>query len=250
MQKLLEGKIALITGGSSGIGLATAEKFVEEGAFVFITGRDALKLQDAVKQIGRNVVALQGDVTRIEDIEKIFAAIQAQKGKLDIVFANAAVAEASLLENVTPEHYARVFDTNVKGTIFTVQKALPLLNDGASIVLTSSKSARQGRVGFSVYSASKAAIRNLARGWLMELKERHIRVNVISPGSTATQGLGALSGDLKNVESFFNKLAEKIPSGRMGLPSDMASAVTFMVSDSASFMNGADIQIDGGETQI
>lgn len=250
MQKLLEGKIALITGGSSGIGLATAEKFVEEGAFVFITGRDALKLQDAVKQIGRNVVALQGDVTRIEDIEKIFATIQAQKGKLDIVFANAAAVEASLLENVTLEHYTRIFDTNVKGTIFTVQKALPLLTDGGSIVLTSSKSARQGRAGFSVYSASKAAIRNLARGWLMELKDRHIRVNVISPGSTATQGLGELSGDPKNVESFFNKLAEKIPSGRMGLPSDMASAVTFMVSDGASFMNGADIQIDGGETQI
>jgi len=250
MQRLLEGKIALITGGTSGIGLATAEKFVNEGAYVFITGRDAAKLKKAEQQIGHDVTALQGDVADMEDLEKIFTAIHAQKGKLDIVFANAAAAETSMLENITTEHYYRVFDTNVKGTIFTVQRALPLLSDGASIILTASKSAVKGRAGFSVYSASKAAIRNLARSWLLELKERHIRVNVISPGSTATQGLGALSGSPENVEAFFNILKERVPLGRMGQPHEIAAVVAFMASEGASFMNGADIQIDGGEAQI
>jgi Dehydrogenases with different specificities (related to short-chain alcohol dehydrogenases) len=250
MTQSLEGKIAVITGGGTGIGLATAKKFVAEGAHVFITGRRKTKLDDAVSEIGKNVTAVQGDVSNQEDLDRIFSVVKEEKGKLDILFANASVAESASLEEITEAHYDRLFDSNVKGMVFTVQKALPLLAEGSSVILTSSVSGIKGQAGLSIYSATKAAIRSLVRSWVLDLKGRKIRVNAISPGSTETPGLASLAGPDADMNAFYNYLSKEIPLGRNGQPAEIAAVVAFMASDAASFINGADIQVDGGTAQV
>lgn len=250
MTKLLERKIAVITGGSTGIGLATAKKFVDEGAYVFITGRRQAELDTAIAEIGHNVTAVQGDVSNLNDLDRLYSLVKQEKGKLDILFANAAIAEGAPLEAITEVHFDRHFDINVKGMVFTVQKALPLMGEGASIILTSSVSGIKGTAGLSIYSATKAAIRNLARSWVLDLKGRKIRVNAISPGSTETQGLASLAGPDGDINGFFDYLGSQIPLGRNGQPAEIAGVVAFLASEAASFINGADIQVDGGSAQI
>lgn len=250
MLKQLEGKIAVITGGSSGIGLATAKKFVAEGAFVYITGRRKAELEQAISEIGKNVIAVQGDVTNLADLDRLYSVVKQEKGKLDILFANAAIAEGTPLEAITEAHFDRHFDINVKGMVFTVQKALPLMGEGTTIILTASVSGIKGTAGLSIYSATKAAIRNLARSWVLDLKGRKIRVNAISPGSTETPGLATLAGSDADVSGFYEFLSSQIPLGRNGQPAEIAAVVAFLASDAASFINGADIQVDGGSAQI
>jgi NAD(P)-dependent dehydrogenase (short-subunit alcohol dehydrogenase family) len=246
----LKDKIALITGGSTGIGFATAKRFIEEGARVFIVGRRDAELRDAVAKLGKNATALQADVANLSDLDRVFAAIKEQAGRLDILFANAAIAEGAPLGHITEEHVDRHFDINVKGMLFTVQKALPLLVDGASIVLTSSVSAFTADPSLSVYSATKAAIRSFARCWAVDLTERKIRVNAVSPGSTDTPGLAGLAPTPAQVAGLHQALSSRIPLGRLGRPSEIANVVTFLASDAASFVNGADYQVDGGAEQI
>ncbi|QGQ97361.1 SDR family oxidoreductase [Paenibacillus psychroresistens] len=250
MTKLLEGKIAVITGGSSGIGLETAKKFVAEGAYVFITGRRKAELDAAVSEIGHNVTAVQGDVTNLADLDKLYSVVKEEKGKVDILFANAAIAEGAPLEAITESHYDRHFDINVKGLVFTVQKALPLLTEGSSIILMASIVGIKGMGGLSIYSATKAAIRNLARSWIQDLKGRKIRINAISPGNTETPGLAGLAGSEAEVGGFYDYLSTLTPLGRNGQPAEIAAVVAFLASDAASFINGADIQVDGGFAQI
>lgn len=248
--KTLQGKTALITGAATGIGLATARKFVEEGATVFLVGRREKQLQEAVALLGEAAVGIPADVSQLDDLERVMAVIAQQNRKLDIVFANAAIAEGAPLGQITEDHFDRHFGINVKGMLFTVQKALPLLRDGASIILTSSVSAFSADPALSVYSATKAAIRSFARCWALDLKDRKIRVNAISPGSTETPGLAGLAGAPENVAGLYAALSSRIPLGRMGQPEEIAAAVAFLASDASSFVNGADFQVDGGEKQV
>jgi len=250
MNKKLEGKIALITGGSTGIGLATAQRFVAEGAYVFITGRRHLELDAAVKKIGSNATGVQGDAGSLSDLDDLFDRIKRQHGRLDIIFANAGGGAFAPLGSITEEQYASTFDRNVKGLIFTVQKALPLMPDGSSIILNASTTTVKGVPAFSVYSASKAAVRSFARTWTMDLKERRIRVNAISPGATETPGWLGLAADEDQKQAMFAEVAATVPLGRIAQPDDIAKAVLFLASDDASFISGIELFVDGGAAQV
>lgn len=249
MNKQLEGKVALITGGTTGIGLASAKDFTAEGATVFITGRRQAELDAAVAEIGRDAVGIRGDVANMEDLDRIYSVIKDRAGHLDILFANAGGGDMMPLAAVTEEHFDGIFNANVKGLLFTVQKALPLLKDGSSIILTSSTTSVMGTENFSVYSASKAAVRNFARSWLLELKPRDIRVNVISPGMIHTPGLAGLVPP-EHQEGLLAQLATQVPMGRLGKPHELAKAATFLASDSSSFINGIELFVDGGTAQV
>jgi len=246
----LEGKIALITGANSGIGLATAKQFVNEGAYVFITGRRDSELAAAVKEIGRNVTGIQGDVSNLGDLDRLFVQIKREKGKLDIVFANAGVAAYARFGEITEEHYDSIFNINVKGLLFTVQKALPLMPDGASIILNASIVASKGLPANSVYSATKAAVRSFARTWTTDLKDRHIRVNAVSPGPIETPGLNDLVGSTGVGEQRLKMLSNTVPLGRLGMPDEIAKAVVFLASDDSSYITGTELFVDGGFAQV
>jgi NAD(P)-dependent dehydrogenase (short-subunit alcohol dehydrogenase family) len=246
----LEGKIALVTGGNSGIGLATAKRFVNEGAYVFITGRRKSELDAAVKEIGQNVTAVQGDVANPDDLDRLFAQIKKEKGKIDILFANAGIAKYSPLGTITEELFDSIFDINVKGVLFTVQKALPLLPDGASIILNASIVASKGFSSNSVYSASKAAVRSFARTWTTDLKARRIRVNAVSPGSTDTPGLNELLASSETGKERRKMMSNTIPLGRLGRPDEIAKAVAFLASDDSSYITGTELFVDGGFAQV
>src|ERR1700737_4237637 len=230
----LQGKVAVITGGTTGIGLAAAKLFVSEGAYVFITGRRQKELDEAVKAIGSNVTGVQGDVAKLADLDRLYETVKA-KGRIDSVFANAGIAEFSPLGSITEEHFDKLFNINVKGTLFTVQKALPLLNDGGSIILTGSVAGSKGTPAFGVYGATKAAVRNLVRAWTVELKDRHIRSNVLSPGPIRTPLV-----DLQPPEAIARMLTT-IPMGPMGAPDEVAKAAGFLASDDSSFVPGIEL---------
>src|SRR5438874_10528197 len=246
----LEGKIALITGGNGGIGLATAKQFVNEGAYVFITGRREQELAAAVKEIGRNVTGVQGDVSSLGDLDRLFAQIKREKGRLDIVFANAGVAKYVPLGSITEELYDSIFDINVKGLLFTVQKALPLLPDGASIILNASIVASKGLSSNSVYSATKAAVRSFARTWTTDLRQRRIRVNAISPGPIDTPGLSKLMASSEASQQRMAAISTIVPLGRLGTPDEIAKAVVFLASDDSSYITGTELFVDGGFAQV
>ncbi len=246
----LDGRVALVTGGNSGIGLATAKQFVHEGAYVFITGRRGAELAAAVKEIGRNVTGVQGDVSNVADVERLFAQIKQEKGTLDIVFANAGVVRYAALGAISEEFFDSIFDTNVKGVLFTVQKALPLLPDGASIILSASMVGSKGLPAYSVYSATKAAVRSFARTWTTDLKERRIRVNAVSPGSIDTPGARDLLASSGVGEKRKKMIAESIPLGRFGTPDETAKAVVFLASDDSSYITGIELFVDGGFAQV
>jgi NAD(P)-dependent dehydrogenase (short-subunit alcohol dehydrogenase family) len=242
----LERKIALITGGNSGIGLATAKQFVNEGAHVFITGRRDPELARAVKEIGRNVTGVQGDVSSLVDLDRLFAQIKREKGKLDTVFANAGAALLAPLGKITEEHFDSLFNSNVKGLLFTVQKALPLMPDGASIILNASVVASKGFPDWSIYSATKAAVRSFARTWTTDLKGRRIRVNAVSPGYTDTPPWHSIEA----AEERMKILSGSVPIGRFGTPDEIAKAVVFLASDDASYITGTELFVDGGFAQV
>ncbi len=246
----LEGKIALVTGGNSGIGLATAKRFVNEGAFVFITGRREPELAAAVKEIGRNATAVRGDVANLGDLDHLYAQIKRDKGRLDIVFANAGVAIYAPLGTITEEHYDSIFNVNVKGLLFAVQKALSLLRDGASIILNASIVASKGLGANSVYSASKAAVRSFARTWTTDLKARRIRVNAVSPGATDTPGLNNLMASSVTGQERLRSISTSVPLGRLGTPDEVAKAVVFLASDDSSYITGTELFVDGGFAQV
>ena len=245
----LEGKIALITGGNSGIGLATAKEFVNEGAYVFITGRRDPELAAAVKEIRRNVSSVQGDASNLGDLDRLFALIKREKGKLDIIFANAGTASLASLGKITEEHFDSIFNINVKGLLFTVQKALPLMPDGASIILNASIVASKGSPQWSVYSATKAAVRSFARTWTADLKDRRIRVNAVSPGFTDTPGLNELLGS-ETGQQRKKMISTSVPLGRFGTPEEIAKAVVFLASDDSSYVTGTELFVDGGVAQV
>ena len=246
----LEGKVALITGGNSGIGLATAKQFVNEGAYVFITGRREAELAAAKKQIGKNVTAIQGDVSNLDDLDRLFAQIRKEKGKIDVVFANAGVARYAPLGAITEDFFDSIFDINVKGVLFTVQKSLPLLRDGGSIILNASIVASKGLSSNSVYSATKAAVRSFARTWTTDLKDRRIRVNAISPGPIDTPGLSELLASSETGEQRRKMISTTVPLGRFGRPEEIAKAVVFLASDDASYITGIELFVDGGFAQV
>jgi NAD(P)-dependent dehydrogenase (short-subunit alcohol dehydrogenase family) len=247
----LDRRVAVITGGNSGIGLATAQRFVSEGAYVFITGRRQSELDAAVKRIGKNVTAVQSDVCNLSDLDHLYATIKKEKGHLDIVFANAGTGEFAPLGSITEEHYDKVFNTNVKGLLFTVQKALPLLKDGSAVVLNASMVSITGSPAFSVYSASKAAVRSFARGWSVDLKDRKIRVNVVSPGTVPSPGYkNSLGLSDEQIKQFSDSALSGIPSGRVGELDEVAKTVVFLASDDSSFVNGIELFVDGGQAQI
>ena len=240
----LQGKVAVITGGSSGIGLAAAKLFVAEGAYVFITGRRQKELDDAVKAIGDNVTGVQGDVGKLADLDRLYETVKAEGRRIDVLFANAGFAEFAALGSITEEHFDKLFSINVKGALFTVQKALPLLNDGGSIVLTGSVGSVKGTPAFWVYGATKAAIRNFVRAWTIELKDRRIRSNVLSPGPTETPLVA-----LQPPEAIA-RIVSTIPMGRMGSPEEIAKAALFLASDDSSFVTGIELFVDDGRAQI
>ena len=246
----LEGKIALVTGGNGGIGLATAKRFVSEGAYVFITGRRTEELAAAVKEIGKNVTGVQGDVSKLADLDRLFAQIKREKGKLDIVFANAGVAKYARLGAITEELFDSIFNINVKGLLFTVQKALPLLPDGASIILNASIVGSKGLATNSVYSATKAAVRSFARTWTTDLKDRRIRVNAVSPGATDTPGARDLLASSEVGEQRKKMIATVTPLGRIGTPDEIAKAVVFLACDDSSYVTGIELFVDGGLAQV
>ncbi len=240
----LEGKVAVITGGSSGLALESAKRFVEEGAYVFIAGRRQEALDEAVKLIGRNVTGVRGDVSNLDDLDRLFDTVKREKGKIDVLFASAGKGEAAKLGEITEQHFDAGFGLIVRGTLFTVQKALPLFNDGASIIMTGSVASVKGFPGFGVYAASKAALRSFARTWLNELKGRHIRVNVLSPGQVDTPDSRRLD---KETREMFESL---IPRGKMGRPEEIAAVALFLASDESSYVNGVDLAVDGGFSAI
>lgn len=249
MNKQLDGKIALVTGGTSGIGLATAQVLAAQGAQVFITGRRHAELDAAVETIGAAATGIRADASKLADLDAVYAQIAKQAGRLDILFANAGGGDMQPLGAISEEHFDRIFDTNVRGVVFTVQKALPLLVDGASVILTGSTTSVKGTASFSVYSASKAAVRNFARSWALDLKDRGIRVNVVSPGPVRTPGLGELVPD-EHRQGLFDALAAQVPLGRLGEPEEIGKVVAFLGSDAASFINGVELFVDGGMAQI
>ena len=240
----LQGKVAVITGGTTGIGFAAAKLFVEEGAFVFITGRRQKELDQAVKAIGSNVAGVQGDVANLADLDRLYKTVEAKGQRIDIVFANAGFGEFASLGSITEEHFDRLFNVNVKGALFTVQKALPLLKDGGSIILTGSVGSVKGTPGFWVYGATKAAIRNFVRAWTIELNDRRIRSNVLSPGPTETPLVGQQPADA------IARIVSTIPMGRMGEPDEIAKAALFLASDDSSFVTGIELFVDGGRAQV
>jgi NAD(P)-dependent dehydrogenase (short-subunit alcohol dehydrogenase family) len=249
--KKLDGKIAVITGGNSGIGLATAQRFVAEGAYVFITGRRQSEVDVAVGQIGKDVTGIQGDVSNLADLDRLYATVKEQKGRIDVLFANAGLGEVAPLGAITEAHFDKTFSVNVKGLLFTVQKALPLFQDGGSIILNASTAASKGVEAISVYSATKAAIRSFARSWTVDLKQRKIRVNAISPGSTDTPGFrGFVSGSGQSGEQFKTNLVSTVPMGRLGNPDEIAKAALFLASNDSSFVTGIELFVDGGAAQI
>jgi len=246
----LEGKVALVTGGTSGIGLATAKRFVQEGAFVFITGRRDRELRAVVNDVGARVTGVQGDVSNLADLDRLFTEIRDAKGQLDVVFANAGTARYAPLGEITEELYESIFNTNVKGLVFTVQKALPLLSDGASIILNASIVGSKGLPSNSVYSATKAAVRSFARTWTTDLKNRHIRVNAVSPGSINTPGLAELLGSSPAGQQRLSAIGTAVPLGRLGTPDEIAKAVVFLASDDSSYVAGVELFVDGGFAQV
>jgi NAD(P)-dependent dehydrogenase (short-subunit alcohol dehydrogenase family) len=246
----LEGKIGLVTGGTSGIGFATARRFVDEGAYVFITGRREPELTKAVKEIGRSVTGVRSDVSKLDDLDRLFAQIKHEKDRLDVVFANAGIGKYAPLGTITEDFYDSIFNINVKGVVFTVQKALPLLPDGASIVLNSSIVGSKGLSSNSVYAATKAAIRSFARTWTTDLKNRHIRVNAISPGSIDTPGLGDLLASSETGEERKKMIEKFTPLGRLGTPDEIAKAVVFLASEDSSYVTGIELFVDGGFAQV
>jgi NAD(P)-dependent dehydrogenase (short-subunit alcohol dehydrogenase family) len=242
----LANKTALITGGNSGIGLATAKQFVKEGAYVFITGRRDAELAAAVKAIGGNVTSVQGDASNLGDLDRLFAQIKRDKGGLDIVFANAGIVTTTPLGKITVEDYDSIFNVNVKGLLFTVQKALPLLHDGGSIILNASIVASKGSPNWSVYSATKAAVRSFARTWTVDLKDRGIRVNAVSPGFIDTPPWRSIEA----AEQRMNAISKTVPLGRFGTADEIAKAVAFLASDDSSYVTGAELFVDGGFAQV
>ena len=245
----LEGKVAVVTGGNSGIGLATAKRFVDEGAQVFITGRRSADLDKAVETIGGRVTAVQGDVGVLADLDRLYDTVREKAGRIDVLFANAGGGSLAPLGEITEEHYDQTFDTNVKGTLFTVQKALPWMTAGGSIILTGSTTSVMGTAAFSVYSATKAAVRNLARSWILDLKGSGIRVNVLSPGPTVTPGLLGLVPSEQG-DTLVADLARDVPLGRASAPDEIAKAALFLASEDSSFVNGVELFADGGLAQV
>ena len=246
----LAGKIALVTGGSSGIGLATAKRFVSEGAYVFITGRRQPELDAAVKFIGSDVTAIRSDVSNLADLDSVYTAIKNEKGRLDILFANAGGGNLAPLGQITEEHFDKIFNTNVRGLLFTVQKALPLMPPGSSIILNASIVGNKGLPSNSVYSATKAAIRSFARTWTTDLKDRHIRVNAVSPGTIDTPGLSELLASSQVGEQRRKMISTSIPLGRLGTSDEIAKAVVFLASDDSSYVSGVELFVDGGFAQV
>ena len=249
-----EGKVALITGGNSGIGLAIAQRFVSEGAYVFITGRRKNELDAAIKQIGSNITGVQSDVSNLADLDRLYSEVKKQKDHIDILFANAGLGESAPLEAITEAHFNKIFSVNVKGLLFTVQKALPLFQGGGSIILNASTAGSKASTGFSVYGATKAAVRSFARSWAVELKHRKIRVNAISPGPIDTPGLSGFVRDMaqnvQQIEQIKASIISSVPLGRMGSPDEVAKAVSFLASDDSSFITGIELFVDGGMAQI
>jgi NAD(P)-dependent dehydrogenase (short-subunit alcohol dehydrogenase family) len=240
----LDGKVAVITAATSGMALATAKLFVSEGAYVFITGRRQQTLDEAVAAIGQNVMGVQGDASSLDDLDRLYEIVKAKKGKIDVLFASAGRGEFAKIGEVTEEHFDTTFGLNVRGTLFAVQKALPLFSDGGSIILNGSITGVKGFPSFSVYAASKAAVRSFARSWLVDLKERRIRVNTLSPGPIDTPGLDQLGPDAKQYN------ATLVPRGEIGRPEEVATAALFLASSDSSFVNGVELFVDGGTAQI
>jgi NAD(P)-dependent dehydrogenase (short-subunit alcohol dehydrogenase family) len=246
----LNDKVAVVTGGSSGIGLATAKLFAAEGAFVFITGRRQDELDSAAAEIGRSAIGIRGDIADPADLDRLFARIKTDKGRIDVLFANAGLGDLLPLGAITEASFDKTFDVNVKGTLFTVQKALPLMPKGSSIVLNASMVSIKGMPAFSVYAASKAALRSFARSWIVDLKDRQIRVNVVSPGTVPTPGYDQLGLTKEQMVGFLASQTAVIPLGRVGVPDEIARAVLFLASDESSFVNGIELFVDGGMAQI
>jgi NAD(P)-dependent dehydrogenase (short-subunit alcohol dehydrogenase family) len=245
MSRKLEGKIAVVTGGSAGIGFGTAKRFVEEGAHVFITGRRQAELDKAVAEIGRNVTAIQADASNLADIDRIYSIVKERAGRIDVLFVNAGFYELGTFGEITEEHFDKTFNTNVRGLLFAVQKALPLLSKSSSVILNGSIASMKGYPSFSVYDATKAAVRSFARGWIVDLKGRDIRINVLSPGHTETPGLAVLAD-----ENVRNAMMANVPLGRMGTPDDLAKAAVFLASDDSSYITGIELFVDGGVAQF
>ena len=250
MGNKLEGKIAVITGGNSGIGLATAKRVVTEGAYVFITGRRQKELDLAVSEIGKNVMSIQSDVSNLADIDRIYTTVKDQKGRLDILFANAGIAQFAPLEEISEEHFDKIFGINVKGLLFTVQKLLPIFQEGGSIILNASIGSSKGVEKTSVYSATKAAVRSFARTWTVDLRHRKIRVNAISPGPIDTPIFSNLMQNEEQSEQFKKNIVNTVPMGRMGTPDEIAKVVSFLASDDSSYITGIELFVDGGLAQI
>ncbi|MBN9682172.1 MULTISPECIES: SDR family NAD(P)-dependent oxidoreductase [unclassified Corallococcus] len=246
----LDGKVAVVTGGTTGIGFATAKRFAQEGAKVFLTSRRQAEVDRAVQEIGHGVVGVRGDVSVMADLARIYARVKEEAGHIDVVFANAGLGEFAALGSITEAHFDQTFNVNVKGTLFTVQKALPLLKDGGSVILTGSTAGSDGSPAFSVYAATKAAIRSFARTWASDLKGRRIRVNTLSPGPIDTPGLNGLAPDVEGKQQLKDFLTSLIPLGRMGQPDEVAKAALFLASDDSSFVNGAELFVDGGAGQV
>lgn len=246
----LKGKVAVVTGANSGIGLAAAKLFAAEGAFVFMTGRRQAELDAAVTAIGSNVLGVQSDISKLDELDRLFAVVKETKGGIDILYANAGGGEFLPLADITEDHYERTFATNVKGTLFTVQKALPLMRNGGSIILTGSTAASKGAPAFSIYAASKAAIRSFARNWILDLKGSGIRVNVLAPGSTSTPGWHGLAPSSEANREMIASVEAATPLGRIGAPEEIAAAALFLASEESSFVNGIEFFVDGGMAQV
>lgn len=249
MNNRLKGKVALVTGGSSGIGLATAKQFVKEGATVYATGRRQTELDEAVRVIGVGLTAIQGDISNLKDLDRLYAQIEKEQGRLDVLFANAGGGGFARLGEIKEEQFDSEFAVNVKGTLFTVQKALPLMKNGGSIILTASITSIKGMENFSVYSATKAAVRSFARTWTTDLKGRGIRVNAVSPGVVVTPAYEHLLGK-DNIQGFVDYMKGQIPLGRVGKEADIAAAVVFLASDESSYITGIELFVDGGMAQV